>query len=186
MARKKRINGINRYVVAFVVLLALLTGWFITHKSSTPNNKKIVTVGTAVPSRAAKDTNAPVDKSPTQSAGHRNIGTATDSNGQAKTTTDSNQWVSSASGVVTVKQPLANASLRDGDILSGSAKADKVHYRLSDNEVGVISQGDLNVVDGNFSGTLHFSSKGTGGRLSVFTTDAMGVEYNEVQINLSF
>lgn len=172
-------------------LLALLLiiggGYAYFHNHGSGASTKIVTVGTAV--AAPRTTVAPA---PSKSTGGesapsaRNAGGATDTHGTASPSTSSSQWVSSASGDITVKQPAANAKLQDGSILSGSAKVNEVHYRLIDNTVGKIAEGVLSVSGGNFSGTLHFDPQGTGGRLDVFSTDSQGVEYNEVQINVSF
>jgi hypothetical protein len=61
-----------------------------------------------------------------------------------------------------------------------------VQYTLIDNNVGVISQGTIPVVNGNFSATIDFSPTATAGRLDVFTTDANGKEINEVQLQVNF
>ena len=115
-----------------------------------------------------------------------NVGGATDTHGSSQSSPPSSQWTSSASGVITVKSPAPNATLKSGDTISGSSSASEINYRLSDDKVGVIAQGTLTVDSGNFSGILHFQTHGTSGRLDIFTTNAMGVEYNEVQINVGF
>ena len=73
-------------------------------------------------------------------------GGSQDTNGTAITTTSPNQWITSQSGNITLKQPVANATLHDGDIISGSAKVNKVNFRLIDNKTGVIAQGTLNII----------------------------------------
>jgi hypothetical protein len=113
-------------------------------------------------------------------------GGATDTHGSSVPDTTSSQWVTSQTGYITVKSPLADSRLQDGGTVAGSAKVGTVYYRLTDNKVGVIAQGQLTVTDGKFSGSLHFQPKGTGGRLDVYSTDSAGIEYNEVQINVSF
>ncbi|HSX42990.1 MAG TPA: hypothetical protein VLF59_02790 [Candidatus Saccharimonadales bacterium] len=152
---------------------------------SRPQSKAIVTVGTPVtPKTSSGHTTQSGEKD--LSTTNSQPGGATDTHGAADTTTDSGKWTVSQTGYITIKSPLADAKLQDGAVLAGSAKVDQVSYRLTDNAVGVVSQGQLNVTDGKFSGTLHFTPKGTGGRLDVFSTDPSGVEYNEVQINVSF
>jgi hypothetical protein len=126
-----------------------------------------------------------VEKTPVSNTTQAGAG-ATDTQGSATPTTNANQWVTSKSGYITVKSPLADTKLTDGSVVAGSAKVDEVHYRLIDNIGGDLAKGTLSVVSGNFSGTLHFQPKGTGGRLDIFSTDSQGVEYNEVQLNVSF
>lgn len=174
-------------IPSLVILLVVISLgiWAYSHyRTGSPS--QVVTVGKPITLPNAQS--EPVAKSPTNnstSAG-RNSGTATDSQGSTKPSTPSDQWISSASGNITVKQPVANSKLQDGANIIGSAKIAEIHYRLKDNKVGVIAQGILSVNSGNFSGTLHFQPQGTGGQLDIYSTDASGVEYNEIQINVSF
>lgn len=173
-------------ISVIVIILAAGTYLYLRHHHSP---KTIVTVGTPVIlSGQSKSTSGqPAEKTPSSSnSGSRNSGGATDTNGASATSTSSSQWVKSASGVITVKQPSANSKLQDSSIISGVASVGEVHYRLSDNKVGVVAQGTLSVSNGNFSGVVHFQPQGTGGRLDIFSTDSQEVEYNEVQINVSF
>jgi hypothetical protein len=171
-------------VIAVVLFVGFLTRlWY----QSSHSPKKIVTVGTEV--TAPKQTKVPQANekvATTNNSGCSNAVGAKYTLGATTTTNDSSQWTSSASGVITVKSPTPNATLKDDSLISGSAKVGSVHYRLNDNKVGVIAQGELGVVNGNFSGTLHFTSHGTGARLDIFSTDDQGIEFNEVQINVSF
>jgi hypothetical protein len=175
--------------VYIVIAVLLVVGGFIFRSwyESAHSPKKVVVVGTPINGPAnARTAGSTVAKSPAQASGDRNIGSSTDTRGQSSSNTSASQWVSSASGAITVKQPLADTKFSDGSVLGGSAKVGQVQYRLKDNNVGVISRGTLNVTDGNFSGIIHFSSQGTGGQLDVFSTDSQGVEYDEVQINVRF
>lgn len=129
----------------------------------------------------------PSEKKPTPSGGI-NQGTSKDNNGVSSTpiTSQPGQWTQSVSGVITVKQPLANSTLKNGDSVSGSAGVSRVQYRLIDNQVGVISQGFISVVGGNFSATISFTPHSSSGRLDVFSTDQNGKEINEVQLPVNF
>ena len=113
-----------------------------------------------------------------------NQGNATDNMGQTSTpvTTSPSQWQQSQSGLLTVQQPIANATIATGFTLSGTANTDGIHYRLIDNNIGVISLGIISLVGGKFSATVNFKSSSSAGRLDVFNTDASGKEINEVQI----
>ncbi len=118
-----------------------------------------------------------------------NQGSPTDKNGQVPSSgvpTDPSKWSSSASGVITVKLPTSNSTLQSGDTLTGTASVNLVQYRLIDSQVGVISQGPINVVNGNFTAAINFKSNGSSGRLDVFTADSSGRESNEVQIPINF
>lgn len=114
---------------------------------------------------------------------------ATDNQGQTPNSgipDDQSKWLTSASGVITVKLPSENSTFRSGDQLYGSASTSTVQYRLIDATTGVISQGTVSVVKGNFSATLSFTSQAKSGRLDVFSVDSQGRETNEVQVPLKF
>jgi len=115
-----------------------------------------------------------------------NQGTAIDNHGSGTADTLPSQWTRSQSGLLTVKGPSYNSTVKSGDTLSGSSSDSQVQFRLVDEQVGVIAQGILSVVDGNFSGKLNFSSYGSNGRLDVFTAGPDGQEANEVQVPVSF
>ena len=184
--RLKRIHHVRLYSVVIIALLIFAAVFLYFHYRSSSSTTKIVTAGKPITYSQVK-ASQPGEKSLTNNTpSSRNSGGATDTSGSVSANTDSSKWVTSASNVITVKQPIADSTINDGGVISGSASVDEVNYRLSDNAVGVVAQGTLNVVNGNFSGALHFTPQGTGGRLDVFTTNSMGVEYNEVQINVSF
>jgi|SRR5665213_2534132 len=116
-----------------------------------------------------------------------NQGTATDNHGAGTVTTPSSEWVTSTSGLLTVQQPTPNSTIKTGVALSGTAKLDQVQYRLTDDQVGVISQGTLSVVNGKFSGSINFHAYASSGRLDVFSSDPNnGREINEVQLPVGF
>lgn len=142
---------------------------------------------------------ATIDKLPSQPAvnngekelakpGSKNQGTSTDNNGvsSGSEANASGQWTKSESGLITVKQPGPNSTIKNGAEVSGSASVSKVQYRLTDDQVGVISQGFINVVDGKFSASISFSSRANSGRLDVFSSNQAGAEINEVQIPVKF
>lgn len=178
----------KRLTVGLALIVAALIAfglWHHFHANTTSGNSNGGTANTAAKtSQSAK----PAKKVPTSNnSASRNAGGSTDTNGQTSATTDPSQWTTSSSGLVTVKQPIANSTLKSGDSLSGSAKnVSKVNWRLVDDKVGVIATGALNVVNGNFSGILHFNPQGNSGHLDVFSTNSQGVEYNEVRIDLSY
>ncbi|HUD06360.1 MAG TPA: hypothetical protein VMR34_00585 [Candidatus Saccharimonadales bacterium] len=182
----KTIAALVILVLVFVVLQLTRTTHFFS--KSLPPSKAIVKVGTPTPAPNADvsgtqpTTNQKISTSTNSSPG----GGAIDTNGQAGAETSPSQWTTSQSGAITVKQPIANGTLQTGDVLSGSATVSQVSFTLIDNDVGVIAQGTLNVINGNFSGTLQFMPKASSGRLDVYSTNSLGVEYNQVQISVNF
>lgn len=112
---------------------------------------------------------------------------ASDTNGQSSATTSPSQWATSASGLITLKSPVANSTFKSGGTISGTAKVSKVWYRLVDDSSGVISQGQpLSVVNGKFSGTLGFHAYGSSGHLDIFSYSSSGAEVNEINVPLKF
>jgi hypothetical protein len=114
-------------------------------------------------------------------------GGATDTRGNDVPENPGTTGTSSADGVVTVYSPAKDATLVNGDIITGAAKdLTKVQYRLVDNDTGVVAQGVLDVVDGKFSGVLNFAASSTTGSLEVFSFDSTGKEINSVEVKVKF
>jgi cytoskeletal protein RodZ len=174
-------------VVAFGVLE--LTNTIHLFRHETPATQVIKQVGIkSTPVTNNSSANTPNTKTQSNSTTNTNSvpGGGNDTNGSSTASTPSSQWVTSTSGNITVKQPVVNSTLQSGVVLSGTAKVDTVNFRLIDNTVGVISQGTLNVVNGNFSGKINFTAQSSSGRLDVFSTSPSGVELNEVQIAVQY
>ncbi len=127
-------------------------------------------------------------KRPTDVASGGNQGGAKDNNGKAPDT--DNQPVpttTSSGGAITVNGLASNSSLKSGDSLYGTTTVSgPVSFRVIDETDGVVAQGQLNVVNGSFSGKLSFTARSTTGRLDVYTTDSMGSEINNIEIPVQF
>ncbi len=176
-------------VIVVATLIGVLELTDTTHffHTSDAATKVVVKAGKSTPmpkNNASKGVVTPA-KDPATTASTTEGG-AKDTSGSTSASTDPSKWVVSQSGNITVKQPVANASLKNGGVLSGSSKLNTVNFRLIDSDVGVIAQGTLTVVNGNFSGILSFTPHASTGRLDVFSTDPQGVELNEVQISVRF
>lgn len=173
------------FVVAAIVASLELTD--TTHWFHKPAAQVVTAAGKTLP-KAEPNVSGSSPDTPLQPRGGvgKSVGGGTDTGGTVRSSTDPSRWITSKSGNITVQQPLANAMLENGAVLSGTAKVDTIHFRLIDNKVGVIAEGTLNVVEGKFSGTLHFTPNSSTGRLDVFSTDASGVELNEIQIGVQF
>lgn len=178
-------------IVAAVVVLGILELTHTIHlfSKSKPASEVIVTSGnpTPAPTKDSSENKATSKSASSSTSSTRNISGATDTNGTATATTNSKQWVTSASGAITVKQPIGNATFQSGGTLSGSATVPQVDYTLIDNSTGVISEGTLNVVNGNFSGNIQFASQSSSGRLDVYSTSTPGgPEQNLIEITVYF
>lgn len=142
-----------------------------------------------IPSSSAPKTsniNTPEPAKTPNGNGDLQQGESVDTNGQAIATTPKSEWVTSDSGNITLEQPIANSTLSSGAKVIGTAKSPTVDYRLSDNSIGILTQGTLSVKNGKFSGVLYFTPKATSGQLDIFTTDDRGIELNEIQIGVKF
>jgi len=169
-------------VIAIIALAAI--GYFIYLKSTTPTVKD---TSSTTPSTAKTAQSTYSDGGAhSQAESNNSTSPAIDQKGQA-TNTPSSTWTTSKSGLITVKQPAANSTLKSGATLSGSSQTSSVSYTLADNVTGVLSQGTLSVVNDNFSGTLVFLAKGTTGQLNVFSLDpTTGAEINTITIPVGF
>lgn len=194
MSKKKNSGFIKtRLLLAFIlggaiVIMAILeltnTTHFFHNSSSSTVIKK---AGTPVPAPTSNVSGSTSPSSKTPSANNTpTAGGSVDTGGTAPTATTQSQWIVSQSGNITLKQPIANSTLQDGAVISGSANVSQVSFRLVDNQIGVIDQGVLNVTNGNFSGILHFKSQATSGQLDVFSTEANAKEINEIQVTVTF
>jgi len=169
------------FTIIFLGLVVFLGYRYYNHNQPrvSPNPKPTIT---SLPSSTTSTNTKSINPTPSHST---SISNATVNNtSSSPVSTPSSSWTQSQSGVITVKTPVANSTIKNGFQLIGSAETSEVQYRLTDNNVGVISQGTIPVVSGNFSASINFTSSGTTGRLDVFTTDNNGKEINEVQIHV--
>ena len=184
MINKRKQNRFRKMLLVAlpVAVLAVVAG-LVWHHHETPKVSGPTTPISQLPASSSSPNQKKL--SPTSTV---NQGTATDNNGTVPVpvTSSPGQWTQSQSGLIVVQQPLSNATFKSGDTLSGTAKVDQVQYTLIDNQVGVISQGTINVVNGVYSATVHFTPYASTGRLDVFSTNTDGQENNEVQLPVNF
>ncbi len=171
--------GVAAVAIIVIGLEATNTTHFFHKSPAVSSPSKPIT---KLPAQAAKD------KNPSTQGSTVAKGTATDKNGQLPSgvSNDPSQWTASSSGEVTLKAPIRNAALKSGDTVTGKSSKVPIHYRLIDNQAGVVSQGIINVVDGNFTALINFQSYSNSGRLDIFNIDPNGKEINEVQIPVNF
>jgi len=116
-------------------------------------------------------------------------GGATDLGGalpkDAGSSAPSSLGTSSSSGEIFLNMPISGATIKSGSAIAGTSYLGSIQYRLVDSSIGVLAQGDLNVVDGRFSGILHFTPQSTKGELVIFSYDPSGSETNSIRIQLA-
>lgn len=186
---KTKNSGYKKWLIVLAVLVIFIGGGLYWRLRVYKPASQVITTAGSIPksptTSSSSTTSPPPKKQPTSNTG-RTIGGGTDTQGSSTATTNKSQWITSKSGTITVEQPIANATLHSGDILSGTAKVDTVNFRLIDDSVGVIADGTLQVVDGKFSGKLGFTPHASTGRLDIFSTDSQGVEQNEIEIGVKY
>lgn len=172
----------RQYKFLVVVLLVVTLGYLIYRHY---HNR-----GQAVPgssNQSQQTSSRPTSRSTSsQNSSFGSQGGATDNHGAGVTSSSGTNSISSSSGVITLYSPSPNSTLSSGDKVSGSAKVSEVQYRLVDDQVGVLAQGQLSVVNGLFSGTLQFRPRALTGKLAVFSFDTNDAEINKIEINVKF
>lgn len=185
-SKDTRSNAI-RIIIGLVVILVIGFILQFTNVVNFLNTAKPKVSITPAPIHKLSTPSNPTVKLPSKSNG---ISQGTSSNisnpSTVPATTPSSSWITSTSGLLTVKQPTSNATVQSGFSLVGTSNESNVQYTLIDNSAGMISQGKINVVNGDFAAKISFKSYGPTGRLDVYNTDPNGKEINLVEIPLSF
>ena len=89
-------------------------------------------------------------------------------------------------GKTTVYVPENGSVIASGSSISGITDNDNVYFRLIDDKIGLIGEGQLPINDGKFSGTLNIESQGSEGRLDIFSRKPDGVEFSNVSLDVRF
>lgn len=152
----------------------------------------LLTVGTFFGYQVLKNEEVPVSDPTFSNGTEREVYTSPERNGGVIDTSEENKdevdisdeenWLQSESGKILLIEPKENAIFTSGSTIRGMAEVDKIHYRLIDNRIGVVSTGRISVVNGRFSGVFEFDSAGTEGRLDIFSTLDSGAETNVIEV----
>jgi len=94
--------------------------------------------------------------------------------------------ISSATNEITLFKPTKGQKLSNGAFIEGKSSLAIVQYRLKDNINGVISQGQLTVKNGVFSGTLEIHTNASTGTFEVYSFDDGGREVNNIKIGVKY
>lgn len=186
--RKRKKNSRKKLLVLCIIAVSIVlaTLIFIRKKSGEPTVNKTDEKTTSAAPSAQPDYKTDSDRTPQSTNEEKGSAGVSDTGGNSVQTTDSSQWTTSKTGEITVYSPFKNAVLSNGDVVSGASSLSVVYYRIIDNVSGMISQGQLNVVSGKFSGSLSFSTKATEGRLDVYGATDSGKEFSNVEIPIKF
>lgn len=96
------------------------------------------------------------------------------------------EWITSNSGEITLYSPTQTQIIKNGDYISGESSLPIVSFRIIDDISGVISTGQLSVVNGKFSGNISFSTTASAGRLDIYGTRDDGSEFSNVEVPVRF
>jgi hypothetical protein len=190
MSAKKKSSRLNKKWLLVSLIAVIVVGIIIGELTNTTHlfhkSPKVSTPETPITQLPTQPVANDGNKQSTSSGINKQ--TSTDQNGEKPQAVSNNpgDWLISQSGLTTVKSPTSNSLFKSGDSLYGSSKQSIVQYRLIDNDIGVISEGTISVVNGNFSGLINFQARGSAGRLDVFNADENGRESNEVQVPVKF
>jgi cytoskeletal protein RodZ len=186
VSAKKNKKHLKKVLTALLIILVLCClGYFLIFR----HHSKVKVQGpikTTIHSLSSTPTGTNSTNKTPQSSSVNTQGTSTSLNGQQNSSPPQSEWTTSQSGLLTVEQPGDNSLLSSGFVLSGTNSLSQVQYTLIDDQVGVISQGFINVVNGNFSASISFTATSATGRLDVFNSSSNGEEINEVQIPVRF
>lgn len=169
----------KKKIIILILFLAGLVMLIFTFR-----NKSSFNIATKIaPITATKST--PI--APSQQTRRINsVGTNTNNNAPVSIP-PSSEWASSSNGLVTLESPVHNTSIKSGDFIIGKTSRSTIYYLLIDNNVGVISRGNLPINNGQFIGQIFFTNNSSQGKLQVFYPNASnGSEQDIVEINVNF
>lgn len=174
------------YIVVIVAILLIGAGVaYVLHQSRKPKPAETTSTSKTAQSDYDQGKERPTDG---QNIGTNQGGAVDNKGSNDNTSTPGEPKTVSSTGMITVLGLSTNSLLKNGDALRGTT--DKtigtVQFRVLDEATGVVAQGELSVVDGTFSGTLHFNAKSATGRIDVFNFDAGGREANNIEIPVRF
>ncbi|NBX98005.1 hypothetical protein EBQ81_04035 [bacterium] len=183
-------NSSRKKLIVLITFLAIgpaITGLYILkiNDKNTKTSETTAKTTSTVPS-AQENFTSNSDRAAAPTPTDKGSGGIADTQGQDATPSDNSDWTVSESGEITVYKPQKNSLLTKGAVLSGESRLSVVNYRLIDDISGMISQGQLGVVNGKFSGTISFNTNATGGRLDVYGATDSGNEFSNVEIPIRF
>jgi len=176
-------------IIVLLLLVAAIVGAILySSHSSSPTSQNLAAKNKKPVVQAATSKPQSKKTSGSQSQPNLNPGGTVDHNGQVSGgLPPASSWVSSTSGNITLQQPSPKSTVANGDTISGTAKVSNVTFILKDDAVGLIDQGNLNVVNGKFSGLMEFKAHSGSGKLEVYYPNPTnGRAEDIIEINVNF
>lgn len=180
-SKKSKVSA-KTAVLIVVVVMALAAGaaYYFYKKNQDKPAETTSTSETA--QRGYQDGN---ERESAQSGGSSQGG-VTDNNGDTQAPPADTTGTTSQSGAITVWQPVGQSLIGSGETIRGKATVPVVQFRVIDDEVGVIAQGELKVVDGVWSGIMRFNAVSGKGSIQVYSLNDQSVEENNISIPVTF
>ena len=187
--KKSKSNKKSYILVAivFLVILIILFWYFVItkdNKNNTSNDEEAKTTSLA----PTADENFSTGNDRPEQGLNSDKGEAiiSDNQGSIDNIPNESNWIKSATGEITLYSPSENQLIKNGDVISGESELSSVSFRIIDDLSGLISTGELAVVDNKFSGSISFSTTATVGRLDIFGTRSDGAEFSNIEAGVRF
>lgn len=181
------------YITAILVVVSISVFAFASFKHlnrnkmnnpTTGNNQDAKTTSTAP--TAQEDFSEGNDRPALEPDADKGDATVSDNQGSVSNIPERTEWSVSSTGEITLYSPSDNQLLEKGSVISGESSLPTVSFRIIDNVSGVISTGELAVVNGKFSGEVTFSTRASEGRLDIFGTKSDGSEFSNIELGIRF
>ena len=194
--KKSRLNkkNISVAILLFVIFGAVVL--FILYKTNkfpfkTPVSNELNSAQQAqttsdAPSAQSDFNNGDERQAKAQDQTNRGNSIIIDNQGDIPNDISRNNPKVSESGEITVFSPTDNSLLSNGQILSGTSTLPKINYRVIDDISGMITIGELAVVNGSFSGAITFDTLADTGQIDIYATQVNGVEFSNIAIPVRF
>ena len=186
MVKRKNNNRFNLLFTGLILVVIFSVAGFYTYKRLHKPTSTAKDQTTSTAPSAQENFTSNNDRQVATTSENKGSAGVTDTQGQTSVVTDKSQWTTSKTGEITTYSPAKNALLIKGDTLSGESTLSIVYYRVLDDVSGMITQGQLSVVNGKFSGSIVFNTTASGGRLDVYGTTDSGKEFGNVEIPVRF
>lgn len=170
-------------ILIIVAVMAIAAGTaFYFYKKRQNNDAKT----TSTSKTAQEDYQEGKARESAQSGGASQGGVTDTSGTTQQPPADTSVGTTSTSGAITVWQPVGGSMIGTGETIRGKASVPVVQFRIVDDQVGVIAQGELKVVGGVWSGIMNYKSRGQTGSIQVFSFNDQSVEENNISIPVTF
>ncbi len=187
---KKSKSNKKNFFLFFAIILIILLGlfWYLIFvKDNESSNEKNDSAKTSSLAPTADETFSAGNDRPEQGLNSdKGEAIISDNQGSIDNIPSESNWIKSTTGEITLYSPSQNQLIKNGDIISGESELSSVSFRIIDDLSGLISTGELAVVNNKFSGSISFSTTATVGRLDIFGTRNDGAEFSNIEVGVRF